>query len=135
MYFGKSAYIIGQVLVKISGPNILLIKLLCKANTTRRLERKKENRIKTLYVQRSSFRERERLAGVSRTKRRHLQLPEITKTTKCSISYCCESITLKKPVRNWKKILRQDKWVLIVFFLIVSSFAKCTQIECCHESK
>ena len=69
-------------------------------------------------LSRSSFRERQPFARVNTTKRRHLQLLEISKTAKCSISYCCESITLKTPVRNWEKILRQDKWVFIAFFIL-----------------
>ena len=54
-------------------------------------------------LSRSSFREPQPFAGVKTTKRQHLQLLEISKTTKCSISYCCESIIVKAPVRNRKK--------------------------------
>ena len=68
-------------------------------------------------LSRSSFREPQPFAGVKTTKRQHLQLLEISKTTKCSISYCCESIIVKAPVRNRKKTLSQDKWVFIASLL------------------
>ena len=48
VYFEKSVWLIGQGLAKMSGPNILLIKLLCKASATQRNAIKK--RRKTLNV-------------------------------------------------------------------------------------